>query len=89
MTQRWRYQDINGRAIWLAFDPAFPCIFCDKPVVEMSMGGPAVCPMCDCGYSNGHKWTLEEFRRFANNARHRLVEISDDPIWAEYEKTSS
>jgi len=80
--QRWRYQDRNGRAIWLAFDPSFPCIYCDESVRELSTGGPAVCPSCDCGQFKG---PYQEFNNVFAHARKRLIDLEDDPIWKEYE----
>ena len=26
-----------------------PCILCGKPVIEVSMAGPTICPWCDSG----------------------------------------
>jgi hypothetical protein len=28
-----------------------PCVMCGKTNYPLSMGGPSVCPMCDCGHS--------------------------------------
>lgn len=36
------------------FDPTFLCIICGKPVRRLSMGGPIICPSCDCGTKNDH-----------------------------------
>lgn len=85
MIQRWRYADSNGRAIWLAFDPNFLCIYCDRPVRDLSMGGPALCPACDCGYSDGKRWDMDTFARLTANARRRINDLPDDPAWAQYE----
>lgn len=75
----WQYHATDGREIWLPFDPAFPCIHCQLPVERMSMGGPAVCPACDCGnHRDGRKWTAQEaFQHMYPNARRRLDEIAD------------
>ncbi len=85
MTQRWRYEDTNGRAIWLAFDSAFPCIYCDAPVGSLSLGGPAVCPMCDCGcHKDGRLWGNDAWGLY-DKAKARLRALADDPVWVEYE----
>lgn len=31
------------------FDPERLCDLCGKPVMYTSMGGPTICPWCDCG----------------------------------------
>lgn len=47
--RRFQYTTTDGTEVWLPFDPNFPCIYCEKPVCSLSMGGPAVCPSCDTG----------------------------------------
>jgi hypothetical protein len=85
--QRWRYEDRNGRAIWLAFDPAFLCVYCEQPVGELGYGGPAVCGACDCGcHRDGTPWG-QDFYRLAKNANKRFAEMPSDPVWDEYEQT--
>lgn len=84
--QRWRYEKTDGTPVWLAFDPAFRCVYCDRPVGALSMGGPAVCSACDCGYSAaGIEWTYADFKGLATNARRRIDELPPDSAWAEYE----
>ncbi len=86
MEQRWRYQDSKGRMIWLAFDPAFLCVFCESPVVYLSMGGPAICPTCDCGYNHdGTKWSYADYDKVRKNAQQRFDQMLDDPMWQQYE----
>lgn len=86
MKQRWRYEDRNGRAIWLEHDPAFLCVYCEQPVGELSYGGPAVCGSCDCGINrDGSRWTSDDFNRQAKNAHRRFDEMPADPIWQQYE----
>ena len=85
MVQRWCYHKQDGTPIWLAFDPDFACVYCEKPVGNLSMGGPAICPSCDCGYTDGKQWDLRTFWKLADNARRRFEEMPDDPKWAEYE----
>jgi hypothetical protein len=78
--QRWRYEKQDGTAIWLPFDPAFLCIYCNEPVGSLSMGGPAVCPACDCGNNrDGSTWSMEQASRFYDNARRRIEELPIDP----------
>lgn len=31
------------------FDATAPCSVCGEPVGSLSMGGPDICPSCDCG----------------------------------------
>jgi len=84
--QRWRYQKRDGKPIWLPFDPAFPCIFCERPVTELSCAGPAICGSCDCGHNaDGTKWSNNDFSQFARNANRRIDDLPDDPVWAAYE----
>lgn len=44
------------------FDPSAPCTVCGEPVRTLSMGGPRVCPACDCGVhrDTGQQWTWQE-----------------------------
>ena len=32
------------------YDDEAPCLICQQPVGEASMGGTAICPACDCGW---------------------------------------
>jgi hypothetical protein len=75
----WLYHATDGREIWLPHDPTFPCIYCQEPVGDMSMGGPAVCGSCDCGnHRDGRKWTAQEaFQQMYPMARKRLDAIAD------------
>lgn len=83
---RYRYEARNGKIIWLAFDPAFLCIYCNEPVAALSYGGPAVCPGCDCGVNkDGTKWTSDQMYRYFRNAKERLNDMPLDPVWSEYE----
>lgn len=85
LEQRWRYQKRSGQPIWLAFDPCFLCVYCDRPVGNLSLGGPAVCPSCDRGYSDGKQWDMETFARLCANARRRFEEMPYDESWNLYE----
>jgi hypothetical protein len=31
-----------------------PCVICGATNYALSMGGPSLCPACDCGHFNGH-----------------------------------
>ena len=33
----------------IEYDENAPCILCGKPVIEVSMAGPTICPWCDSG----------------------------------------
>ncbi len=85
--QRWRYERrTDGAIIWLPFRADFPCIYCERPVGALSLGGPAVCCACDCGINaDGSKWTSDDLYRLMRNAKRRLDELPDDPAWADYE----
>lgn len=87
MEQRWLYGTPSGRRIWLAFDPKFPCIYCDRPVHALSAGGPAVCPECDCGYHKGEKWTPNQAMNFYQHSWARLEALPDDPAWKVYDQS--
>jgi hypothetical protein len=57
----------------VGFDPAALCVFCEQPVGALSMGGPRVCPTCDCGCNrDGTPWSLEDFDRMQINLRKNL-----------------
>jgi len=45
------YRLLNGESLTVEYDPMGPCIGCGLPVVEASVGGTALCPWCDTGYS--------------------------------------
>jgi hypothetical protein len=68
---RYRYEKSNGSPVWLEFDPLFLCLYCDEPVLHLSMGGPAICPRCDCKASTDA----------ILNARRRLDELPFDEAW--------
>lgn len=69
----YQYRTSNGEEFWLAFDPERKCIYCEEPVGSLSMGGPALCPACDCGnHGDGNKWTHQEFPLLAKRARQNL-----------------
>lgn len=87
MEQRWRYQKRDGTPVWLRLDPDFLCIYCEQPVRELSMGGPAVCGTCDCGRNKttGEKWTMDEAAVLIRRANKRIDDLPHDPIWETYE----
>ena len=87
MEQRWRYEKGDGTPVWLPLDPSFLCVYCDEPIGELSMGGPALCGTCDCGYSKKtrEKWTFEEAILMHRHANERIDTLPPDPAWAEYE----
>jgi hypothetical protein len=89
MEQRWRYEKRDGTPVWLAFDPDFSCVYCDQAVGQLSMGGPAVCGKCDCGYSKttNEPWTIDEAMLAYQHANERIDALPNDPMWAEYETT--
>jgi hypothetical protein len=53
------------------FNPDFLCIYCEQPVVALSVGGSAVCPWCDMGRNrDGTEWTYPTMKaRFANGEK--------------------
>lgn len=85
LEQRWRYEKQTGQPIWLGYDPLFLCVYCDRPVGNLSAGGPAICPSCDCGYSNGKQWDHGAFACLSHNARRRFEEMPYDESWNFYE----
>jgi len=51
------------------YDPNYPCIMCELPVVEASIGGTAVCQFCDIGvHRSSTPWTYKETIEFARKA---------------------
>jgi hypothetical protein len=44
------YRGLDGKDFTVEYDENAPCIVCQEPVVEASMGGTGVCPWCDCGH---------------------------------------
>lgn len=43
----YRLQD--GGTLIISYDPEEPCVVCDLPVLEASVGGTNICPSCDMG----------------------------------------
>jgi hypothetical protein len=70
----YQYHTSSGEEFWIAFDPTRPCIYCERPVGSLSMGGPALCGACDCGYHHDGrgKWTLQEYPALEKRARRNL-----------------
>jgi len=57
------------------FNPEQLCIYCDLPVGNLSMGGPLVCPSCDCGHHrDGRRWTLQDAMLKYDHARRAMAE---------------
>jgi hypothetical protein len=82
LAQRYRYEKYDHSPVWLEFDPLFQCLFCEEPVRHLSMGGPAICPRCDCG-----PWkTYAEAAAAIMRARRRLDEMPFDEAWSIYER---
>lgn len=66
------YQKADGTPIEVEYDETAPCRICGLPVTSASMGGPDVCPWCDCGtYRDGSRW--DDFR--PERIRVRAAEI--------------
>lgn len=60
----------------LPFDPDFPCAYCEQPVVELSIGGSAVCPWCDTGSNrDGTPWDYDTMKARFANFRRRLAMV--------------
>lgn len=73
----------------LGFKPDTPCIYCEMPVLALSMGGALVCPACDCGRYR-HDWPVESLRgkpwakghdwpKFYANAKRRMEALQKPP----------
>lgn len=70
---QYQYHDSDGNDIWITFDPARPCIYCELPVDALSMGGPTVCPSCDCGaHRDGTKWSHHEVPALYKRAKRNM-----------------
>lgn len=55
------YKRTDGSTMEIEYDENAPCLSCGLPVISASMGGPAICPWCDCGvYRDGEKWGIED-----------------------------
>ena len=69
----------------VGFDPEVACIFCEQPVGALSMGGPLICPACDCGHYRrdyhierlrGKPWTQgPDWAKFQMNAKRRMADL--------------
>ena len=67
----------------VGFKPDTLCIFCEQPVGSLSMGGPLICPACDCGsYRQDHPDKLKRGKKwggdmpiFYANAKRRMAEL--------------
>ncbi len=64
------------------FNPEQPCLYCGLPVGHLSMGGPLVCPSCDCGHHrDGTRWTLHDAILKHARAREALAELKRRTKW--------
>ena len=43
------YKLLNGETVTVEYDTEAPCLICQEPVMEASVGGTAICPWCDTG----------------------------------------
>jgi len=43
------YTMLDGSKRTIEYNENAPCILCGKPVIEVSMAGPTICPWCDSG----------------------------------------
>jgi hypothetical protein len=67
------YQTNNG-PIEVSYDPDSPCVYCELPVIEASVGGTAVCPACDCGRNrDGSLWDYATMQKRFENYRRRVA----------------
>lgn len=49
----------GDKNIRFLFDETASCCVCGNPVLNVSMGGPDICPHCDCGYDRtGKKYDI-------------------------------
>lgn len=57
------YRLSNGNRLFVTYDENAPCFGCGEPVCEASVGGPGLCPACDCGYNRDgtRKTTMQNF----------------------------
>lgn len=59
---------------------AGPCVVCGRTNYPSSMGGPSICPQCDCGIPSEVTKLREENRRLRVElklAKGKLLEVSD------------
>jgi hypothetical protein len=70
-----RYKLTNGDEAEVEYDENAPCKICGEPVTDASMGGPDICPWCDCGTRrDGLKWSFTEYMGYM----HKLKESKID-----------
>ncbi len=66
------YQTDKG-PIEVFYDPNSPCVYCELPVIEASVGGTSVCPACDCGRNrDGTEWDYATMQKRYANYRRRI-----------------
>lgn len=72
------YTGTDGKKFTVEYDEKAPCIICEEPVGEASMGGTVVCPACDCGRNrDGTKWTNQQYERYNKAAAKRTAEAEN------------
>lgn len=56
-----------------------PCVVCGIKNYPLSMGGPTICPACDCGYSGPQQIAAQrgEIERL-QDAKRRALAIADE-----------
>lgn len=80
----YQYRTSSGEEFWIAFDPTRLCIYCEQPVGSLSMGGPALCGPCDCGYHrDGKRWSAQEYPTMEKRARKNLDEMAPNLVKSE------
>jgi hypothetical protein len=73
------YPTTDGQDRVVEYDENSPCTCCGLPVIEASMGGPALCPWCDMGiYRDGSRFTIEDLLKpglIPERAKTKLAQV--------------
>ena len=58
---------LDGLKRTIEYNENAPCILCGKPVIEVSMAGPTICPWCDSGCPRPKEVRKDAGRRLSGN----------------------
>ena len=61
------YTMLDGSKRTIEYNENAPCILCGKPVIEVSMAGPTICPWCDSGCPRPEEVRKDAGRRLSGN----------------------
>ena len=78
MLKKMTYNTDKG-PLEITYDSEDPCVCCELPVVEASMGGTSICPWCDMGVDRktGKRLSMAQMYQHSENFRHNTGSATD------------